>query len=68
MISMNISPPRLRAARKLANTPLVKARILNSCRRNIGWGTLVSMMQNAVSRSAPTTRQPMTTGLVQPMA
>ena len=53
MISMNMSPPRLRAARKLARTPLVKARILNSCSRNIGWATLVSMMQKATSRPDP---------------
>ena len=36
MMSMNIRPPRLNAARKLANSPAVNARILNSCRRNIG--------------------------------
>ena len=40
MMSMNISPPRLSAARKLASTPVVKARILNSWSRNIGSGDL----------------------------
>ena len=36
MISMNIRPPREIAERKLERTPKVKARILNSCIRNIG--------------------------------
>ena len=68
MISMNISPPRLSAARKLASTPLVKALILNSWRRNIGSATLVSMMQKAISSATPSTSAPITIGLVHPMA
>ena len=67
MMSMNISPPRLRAARKLASTPLVKARILNSCSRNMGWGTLVSMMQNTTRNATPRASEPKTMGLVHPM-
>ncbi len=67
MISMNISPPRLSAARKLASTPLVKARILNSWSRNMGSATLVSMMQKATSRATPSARQPTTNGLVHPI-
>ena len=51
MISMNMRPPRLRAARKLARTPLVKARILKSWSRNIGCGTVVSMKQKATRSS-----------------
>jgi hypothetical protein len=53
MMSMNISPPRLSAARKLAKTPAVKARILNSCSRNIGWATRVSMMQKSDQQGDP---------------
>ena len=67
MISMNIRPPRLRAARKLASTPLVKARILNSWSRNIGWGTLVSMMQKTTRRTTPRPIEPSTIGLVHPI-
>jgi hypothetical protein len=67
MISMNISPPRLKAARKLARMPAVKARILNSCSRNIGWGTLVSITLNATSRATPEKRQASTKGLVHPI-
>jgi len=40
MISMNISPPRLRAARKLANTPLVKPGS-EQLQANMGCATLV---------------------------
>ena len=67
MMSMNISPPRLSAARKLASTPLVKARIRNSCSRNMGWGTFVSMTQKASRRSTPAPIEPSTVGLVQPI-
>jgi hypothetical protein len=64
---MNISPPRLSAARKLASTPAVNARILNSWMRNIGSATLVSMMPKAISRATPTARADITIGFVQPM-
>ena len=67
MISMNISPPRLSAARKLASTPAVNARILNSWMRNIGSATCVSMMPNAMSSATPPSDSGSTTGLVQPM-
>ena len=36
MMSMNISPPRARADRKLDSVPKVNARIRSSSRRNIG--------------------------------
>jgi hypothetical protein len=67
MMSMNMSPPRLNAANKLAKTPALKARILKSCSRNIGSATLVSMMQNAIRRATPMMRAPRTFGLVHPM-
>ena len=67
MISMNISPPRLSAARKLASTPAVNARILNSCSRNIGSATRVSMTQNATSSAMPTPSSASTAGFVQPI-
>ena len=67
MMSVNISPPRLRAASRPAKTPALKARILNSWSRNMGSSTLVSMMQKATSSAAPTKRQLSTIGLVQPM-
>ena len=43
---MNISPPRLSEAMKLATLPAEKARMRNNERRNIGWATLVSMTPN----------------------
>ena len=67
MISMNISPPRLSEASRLAVTPALKARILKSCRRNMGSATLVSMRQKMPSSSTPPIRQQSTSGLVQPM-
>ena len=68
MISMNINPPRLIAARKLAITPAVKARILKSCSVNMGSRTCSSTKQKATSSRMPTAMAPSTNGFVQPMA
>ncbi len=68
MISMNMSPPRPMAARKLAKMPAVKARILKSGSRNMGSGTLDSITQNTMSRATPAANSARTTGLVHPMA
>ena len=67
MISMNMSPPRLSEARKLATLPAVKARIRNSDRWNIGCGTFVSMIPNATRIAMPPKISAMTMGLVHPM-
>ena len=53
MISMNIRPPRLSEARKLAALPAVKARMRKSERRNIGWVTLVSMIPKTTRMAMP---------------
>jgi hypothetical protein len=68
MISMNISPPRATAARKLESTPNVNARIRNNGRRNIGKRTRVSTMVNATSKASPAPSSISTRGLVQPSA
>ena len=67
MMSMNISPPRPMADRKLARVPAVKARMRNSGSRNIGSATRRSMMENTISRATPRLSEPITTGLIQPM-
>ena len=68
MISMNISPPRPTADRKLARVPAVKARMRNSGSRNIGSAVRRSMMANTISRATPQAeRRRSTTGLVHPM-
>ena len=67
MISMNMSPPRLSEARKLATLPAVKARIRNSDRWNIGCGTLVSMIPKTTRIAMPPKISAITMGLVQPM-
>ena len=67
MISMNMSPPRLREARALAVLPAVKARIRNRLSRNIGLATRVSMTPNTPSSTSPPKISPITVGLVQPM-
>ena len=67
-MSMNINPPRLMAARKLAMMPAVKARILKSASVNMGSRTRSSMMQKATSRRTPATSAPITFGFVHPMA
>ncbi len=67
MISMNMRPPRLSEARKLATLPAVKARIRNSVSRNMGWATRVSMTPKTTSKTTPPKISPITTGLVQPM-
>ena len=67
MISMNIMPPRLRAARKLAQIPAVNGRIRKSSRRNIGVATRRSITAKANMVTRPTATQPSTRGLVQPM-
>ena len=53
MMSMNMSPPRANDDKKLDRVPKVKARILKSWRRNMGWATRVSMTMKAPRRSAP---------------
>ncbi len=68
MISMNCSPPRPRADKKVDRVPKVNARILNSPSRNIGAATLVSTSTNSARRAAPTARKVMTRGLPQAMA
>ena len=50
MISMNISPPRLSEARKLAALPAEKARMRKRERRNIGCFTRVSTMPKTTAR------------------
>ncbi len=67
MISMNIRPPRLSAARKLANTPALKARILKSWSRNMGSATLVSITQNAAMKASPVPIDASTNGFVHPI-
>ncbi len=67
MMSMNMSPPRPTAARKLASTPAVKARMRNRGRRNMGSATRVSMMAKATSRPTPRPSSAITVGPVQPM-
>ncbi len=67
MISMNMRPPRLNEARKLAPFPAEKARMRNSVRRNIGWATLVSMIPKTISTARPPKSSESTTGLVHPM-
>ena len=65
--SMNCRPPRAMELSRLAAFPAAKARIRNRPIRNIGSAILVSMMPNAISRAAPSTRPPTTFGLVQPV-
>ncbi len=67
MMSMNMRPPRPTAARKLASTPAVKARIRNSGRRNMGSATRVSMTAKAMSNPTPAPSSHSTAGAVQPM-
>ena len=67
MISMNIRPPRLSEARKLATLPALKARMRKSERRNIGWATFVSMIPKTTRMAMPPKISAMTTGLVHPM-
>ena len=67
MISMNIRPPRLSDARKLATLPAVKARMRKSDRWNIGWGTFVSMIPKSTRIAMPPKISAITTGLVHPM-
>ena len=67
MINMNMRPPRLSDARKLATLPAVNARMRNRDRRNIGWATLVSMTPKATRMRIPPMISVITMGLVQPM-
>ena len=67
MISMNIRPPRLSEARKLAALPALKARMRKRERRNIGWATLVSTMPKTTRISRPPRISASTLGFVQPM-
>ncbi len=64
---MNIRPPRLSEAKKLATFPALKARMRNSESRNIGWATLVSMIPKTTRIASPPRISASTTGLVQPM-
>ncbi len=67
MINMNIRPPRLSDAKKLATLPALKARMRNNDGRNIGWATLVSMIPKAIRMARPPRSSASTTGLDQPM-
>ena len=67
MISMNISPPRLSEARKLATLPAEKARMRKRDRRNIGCATLVSMIPKTTRMAMPPKISASTMGLVHPM-
>ena len=62
-----MSPPRLNEARKLATLPALKARMRKSDRRNIGSGTLVSMIPKATRMARPPKISASTTGLVHPI-
>ncbi len=66
-MSMNMSPPRPTAERKLARTPALNARMRNSGSRNMGSAVCLSMTRNATSRATPELSSAMTTGLIQPM-
>ena len=68
MISMNISPPRATAARKVESVPKVKALMRNSGRRNIGSATRRSISTKAVSESNESAVSASTRGLSQPVA
>jgi hypothetical protein len=68
MMSMNMSPPRPTAARKLDSTPAEYARIRNSGSRNMGWSERSSITAKTTRRRRPPPRKPSTRGLVQPMA
>ena len=67
MINMNIRPPRPSAPRKLANTPAVKARIRNSCNRNIGSLVRTSIQQNKARKATPRPSSMRTVGFVHPI-
>jgi hypothetical protein len=67
MISMNMRPPRPTPASREDRLPAVKARILNSGKRNMGSAARCSIMAKATSSAAPPLRQPSTNGLVHPM-
>ena len=67
MINMNIRPPRLSEARKLATLPAEKARIRKRESLNIGSFTLVSTKPKKISTSTPPKISASTFGLVQPM-
>jgi hypothetical protein len=67
MMSMNCSPPRAMDTAKPAALPAVKALIRKRLSWIIGSATLVSMMTNAASNTAPPTSRPKTVGFVQPM-
>ncbi len=67
MISMNISPPRAIAARKVERVPKVKARMRNSASRNIGSATRRSIVTKAASEAAEAASRAITRGLAQPV-
>ena len=67
MISMNMSPPRPTAARKLDSVPNVNARMRNKPSRNIGFSTRLSTSANAVRNAAPSASAESTNGLVHPI-
>ncbi len=67
MISMNIKPPRLSEARKLAPLPAEKARMRKRERRNIGCFTRVSTIPKTMRTSTPPRISASTFGLVQPI-
>ena len=67
MISMNMSPPRATAERKLARTPKVKARIRKSPSRNMGASTRCSTTTKSARSTAPLISVLITNGLPQPV-
>ena len=67
MISMNISPPRAIAERKVDSVPNVNARMRNSGRRNIGSATRPSMITKAIRLATPAHSSAITRGLPQPV-
>ena len=67
MMSMNMSPPRPTAARKLDSVPKVNARMRNNPRRNMGFSTRLSITANPARNTAPSPSAESTNGLVQPI-
>ena len=68
MISMNWRPPRATAAISPAALPAANAGIRNRPSWNIGSATRRSIRTNATNSTAPPTIEPITDGLVQPIA
>ncbi len=67
MINMNIRPPRLSEARKLATFPALNALMRKRESRNIGWATLVSTNPKTTRIARPPKISASTLGFVQPI-